>query len=116
MAPRAGAAAVSAIALDEIGNHGVTISARQLLPGMRSPFWGSERTKFAHFEHPDANSDDAQDGKDGGVFHTEGAGGAPKQVDEEHQPSCFALEEEKGGNWKGSGGAGPAVNESRPRL
>ena len=51
-----------------------------------------------------------------GVFHFEGAGGAPKQVDEEHQPGCFALEEEKGGNWKGSGGAGPAVNESRPSL
>src|SRR5262245_24873840 len=28
------------------GNHGVTISARQLLPRMRPPYWGSERTKL----------------------------------------------------------------------
>jgi hypothetical protein len=51
-----------------------------------------------------------------GVFHMERAGGAPKQADEEHQPSCFALEEEKGGNWKGTGAARPAINESRPTL
>ena len=26
----------------------------------------------------------------------------PSMAAEEHQPSCFALEEEKGGGWKGS--------------
>ena len=26
-------------------------------------------------------------------------------VPDEHQPGCFALEEERGTNWKGSGGA-----------
>jgi hypothetical protein len=35
---------------------------------------------------------------------------------EEHQPSCFALEEEKGEGWKGSGAMGPAINEARPSL
>jgi hypothetical protein len=35
---------------------------------------------------------------------------------EEHQPSCFALEEEKGEGWKGSGAMEPAINEARPSL
>ena len=37
-------------------------------------------------------------------------------VPDEHQPSCFALEEEKGGNWKGSGGTAPTVKEAKPSL
>ena len=32
----------------------------------------------------------------------------------EHQPSCFGLEEERGGNWTGSGV--PAIKEARPSL
>ena len=34
----------------------------------------------------------------------------------EHQPGCFALEEEMGGNWKGSGGTVPSVKEAKPSL
>ena len=30
---------------------------------------------------------------------------------DEYQPGCFALEEERGGNWKGSGG-----KEAKPSL
>jgi hypothetical protein len=33
---------------------------------------------------------------------------------DEHQPSCFALEEEKGGHWTGSGV--PNIKEARPTL
>jgi hypothetical protein len=33
---------------------------------------------------------------------------------DEHQPGCFALEEERGGNWVGSGV--PAIKEARPSL
>jgi hypothetical protein len=35
-------------------------------------------------------------------------------VSEERQPGCFALEEERGGNWTGSGE--PVINEARPSL
>jgi len=35
-------------------------------------------------------------------------------VPDEHQPSCFALEEERGGNWTGSGV--PIIKEARPTL
>jgi hypothetical protein len=35
-------------------------------------------------------------------------------VPDEHQPSCFALEEERGGNWTGSGV--PVIKEARPTL
>jgi flagellar biosynthesis/type III secretory pathway protein FliH len=35
---------------------------------------------------------------------------------DEHQPSCFALEEEKGEMWKGTGATRPELNESRPSL
>ena len=35
-------------------------------------------------------------------------------VSDEHQPGCFALEEERGGNWTGSGV--PIINEARPTL
>jgi hypothetical protein len=41
-----------------------------------------------------------------------GAATAP----DEHQPGCFALEEEKGANWKGSGGTVPSIKEARPSL
>jgi hypothetical protein len=30
-------------------------------------------------------------------------------VPDEHQPSCFGLEEERGGDWKGSGGTVPSI-------
>jgi len=32
---------------------------------------------------------------------------------EEHQPGCFALEEERGGNW---GSGVPVIKETRPSL
>jgi hypothetical protein len=59
-----------------------------------------------------------------GLFYMENAGGykpanpetAPSMAAEEHQPSCFALEEEKGEGWKGSGAMGPAINDARPSL
>ena len=61
-----------------------------------------------------------------GLFYMENAGGynfqpahpetAPSMAADEHQPSCFALEEEKGEAWKGSGAMGLAVNEARPSL
>jgi hypothetical protein len=59
-----------------------------------------------------------------GLFYMENAGGCkPAQSEipleitaEEHQPSCFALEEERGEGWKGSGAMGPAINEARPSL
>jgi hypothetical protein len=35
-------------------------------------------------------------------------------VSEEHQPGCFAGEEERGGNWTGSGI--PVIKEARPSL
>lgn len=34
-------------------------------------------------------------------------------VPDEHQPGCFALEEERGGNWKG---ALPSNKEAKPSL
>jgi len=33
---------------------------------------------------------------------------------DEHQPGCFALEEERGGNWTGSGV--PVIKEAKPSL
>ena len=38
------------------------------------------------------------------VWHLE----IPPMPAEEHQPGCFALEEEKGGGWQRSGAMGPA--------
>ena len=35
---------------------------------------------------------------------------------DDHQSGCFALEEERGANWKGSGGAVPSFKETRPSL
>jgi hypothetical protein len=37
-------------------------------------------------------------------------------VPDEHQPSCFALEEERGGDWKGSGRTLPSIKEAKPSL
>jgi len=37
-------------------------------------------------------------------------------VPDEHQPGCFALEEERSGNWNGSGGTVPFVKEAKPSL
>ena len=59
-----------------------------------------------------------------GLFYMEDAGGydvkqaAPPSPppDEEHQPSCFALEEESREDWKGTGAMKPAINEVRPTL
>jgi hypothetical protein len=35
-------------------------------------------------------------------------------VPDERQPDCFGLEEERGGNWKGSNA--PVIKEARPSL
>ena len=35
----------------------------------------------------------------------------PLTAPDEHQASCFALEEEKGEDWKGTGAMGPAIKE-----
>jgi hypothetical protein len=35
-------------------------------------------------------------------------------VPDEHQPGCFALEEERGSHWAGSGA--PVIKEARPTL
>ena len=35
-------------------------------------------------------------------------------VPDERQPGCFALEEERGGNWTGTGV--PVIKEARPTL
>ena len=37
----------------------------------------------------------------------------PTETDD-RQPGCFGLEEERGGNWKGSGA--PLIKEARPSL
>ena len=36
------------------------------------------------------------------------------RVPDEHQPSCFALEEERGGNWQGA--ATSAIKDAKPSL
>jgi hypothetical protein len=40
----------------------------------------------------------------------------PPAVPDAHQPGCFGLEEERGANWKGSGGAAPFIKEAKPSL
>ena len=40
----------------------------------------------------------------------------PSSAVNEHQPSCFGLEEERGERWKGSGATGPAINEVKSSL
>jgi hypothetical protein len=39
-----------------------------------------------------------------------------RAVPDEHQPGCFALEEERGSNWKGGGRTVPSVKEAKPSL
>jgi hypothetical protein len=33
-----------------------------------------------------------------------------------HQPGCFALEEERGANWHGTGESRPAIKDAKPSL
>ncbi len=54
-----------------------------------------------------------------GMFFMESAGGYPPKIeraDEQHQSSCFGLEEEKGDSWSGIGGTRPLLVETRPTL
>ncbi len=62
-----------------------------------------------------------------GMFYMESAGGCHSDPEEEdlnlpsslaqaHQPSCFALEEERGWDWKGAGGSGKTIKDARPTL
>lgn len=58
-----------------------------------------------------------------GLFFMENAGGthqpAPPTVPsltDGHQPSCFALEEERGEGWHGEGASGPLVKDVKPTL
>jgi hypothetical protein len=59
-----------------------------------------------------------------GIFYMENAGGhkpahpeTPRSMAaDERQPSCFALEEEKGEHWKGAGKMVALINEARPSL
>ena len=37
-------------------------------------------------------------------------------VPDEHQSSCFGLEEERGGDWKGRGRTVPSIKEAKPSL
>ena len=38
------------------------------------------------------------------------------EPEEQHQPSCFGLEEERGESWSGTGASRPLLSESRPTL
>jgi hypothetical protein len=59
-----------------------------------------------------------------GIFYMEGVGGYPDRdfADQsnsafsEREPSCFAFEEERGGQWAGAGAAGPSIKDRRPTL
>jgi hypothetical protein len=58
-----------------------------------------------------------------GMFYLEDAGGIGSEpageVDikaDDHDPGCFALEEEKGEGWGGVGAMKPLVEEKRPTL
>ena len=59
-----------------------------------------------------------------GIFYMENAGGYKPANPEtpstttadERQPSCFALEEEKGEHWHGSGAMARVINGARPSL
>jgi hypothetical protein len=58
-----------------------------------------------------------------GLFYMENAGGfrveqeSPAPITtEERQPSCFALEDEKGEDWKGTGATRSQIIEARPSL
>ena len=37
-------------------------------------------------------------------------------VPDEHQPGCFAAEEERGSSWTGSGRTVPSIKEAKPSL
>jgi hypothetical protein len=37
-------------------------------------------------------------------------------VPNEHQPGCFALEEERGADWHGSGESRPVIKDAKPSL
>ena len=41
---------------------------------------------------------------------------APSSAVNEHQPSCFAGEEERGEQWKGSGATKTTINEVKSSL
>ena len=58
-----------------------------------------------------------------GLFYMENAGGSKAEPEapatapaDEHQPGCFAQEEERGETWKGSGAAKSEINEATPTL
>jgi hypothetical protein len=57
-----------------------------------------------------------------GLFYMENAGGLPVEqgsrasIAEERQPSCFALEDEKGEDWKGTGATRSQIIDVRPCL
>lgn len=57
-----------------------------------------------------------------GLFYMENAGGflaeleSPAIATDERQPGCFALEDEKGEDWKGSGATRSQIMEARPTL
>ena len=54
-----------------------------------------------------------------GIFYMESAGGChwdDEQLQEEHQPGCFAMEDERGEYWRGTGAARPLINERQPTL
>jgi len=40
----------------------------------------------------------------------------PTSAANEHQPSCFAGEEERGEGWQGGGATKPAINEAKSSL
>jgi hypothetical protein len=58
------------------------------------------------------------------IFYMEGVGGyrEPESTERsissppEHAPSCFAFEEEMGGQWTGAGSAAPSIKDGRPTL
>ncbi len=71
-----------------------------------------------------ASLDDNMKRASHGLFYMENAGGthaepappmAPSLADE-HQPSCFAQEEERGEDWHGAGASGPLVKDVKPTL
>lgn len=82
-------------------------ACRGALQGMRQDMTDRDRVFASH-----------------GLFYMENAGGypaepppiAPSTAAEEHQPGCFALEEEKGESWRGTGASGPMFKETRPTL
>jgi hypothetical protein len=57
-----------------------------------------------------------------GLFYMENAGGLPVEqespapIAKERQPSCFALEDEKGEDWKGTGATRSQIIDVRPSL